>query len=268
MPLFMDRHDLPGVSAEDIAAAHAKDVEVQEAHGVKFLSYWFDEENEAAFCLARAPTAEGMEAVHRASHGLIPNKIIPVSEDAVLRFLGTVHEPADETEVTSAFRTILFTDLEGSTELANRLEPQEFLGLLGEHDVIVRRALLASGGREVKHTGDGIMAAFGDASEALNCALAIRDGFTNRNEDATTVLSVRMGLAAGEPVDRDGDLFGSTVNLASRLCAAAKPNTILVSEAVSQLGSAGGFAFTEADERVLKGFAAPVRAFELHGVEA
>jgi class 3 adenylate cyclase len=77
-----------------------------------------------------------------------------------------------------------------------------------------------------------------------------------------------MGLAAGEPVDRDGDLFGSTVNLASRLCAAAKPNTILVSEAVSQVGSAGGFAFTEADERVLKGFAAPVRAFELRGVAA
>ena len=261
----MDRHDLPGVSAADIAEAHAKDLEVQGTYGVRFLSYWFDEESSTAFCLARAPTAEGMEAVHRESHGLIPNEIIPVSEDAVLQFLGKVHDPVDESEVTSAFRTILFTDLEGSTALAERLEPQQFLGLLGEHDLIVRRALVASRGREVKHTGDGIMASFEDAANALHCALAIRAGFKGRNEHATTVLSVRIGLAAGEPVDRNGDLFGSTVNLANRLCAAAEPDTILVSDAVRRLGSATGFVFSEADRRVLKGFAAPIRVFELRG---
>jgi class 3 adenylate cyclase len=263
MPLFMDRHDLPGVSAADIAQAHAKDVAVQDAHGVRFLSYWFDEESSSAFCLARASTAEEMEAVHRESHGLIPNEIIPVSEDAVLRFLGKVHEPADASEVTSAFRTILFTDLEGSTALAERLEPQEFLRLLGEHDLIVRRALVSSRGREVKHTGDGIMAAFVEAPDALQCALAIRDGFMRRNDGAKTVLSVRIGLAAGEPVDRDGDLFGPTVNLASRLCASAEPDTILVSDAVRRLGSETGFSFIEVDRRVLKGFEAPVHAFEL-----
>src|SRR5215831_4047759 len=152
MPLFMDRHDLPGESAEDVAKAHARDLEVQQTYGVSFLSYWFDEASGSAFCLARASGAEEMETVHRESHGLVPNEIIPVSEDAVLQFLGEVRNPADESEVTSAFRTILFTDIEGSTALAEKLDSSAFMELLDEHDLIVRRALGASRGREIKHT--------------------------------------------------------------------------------------------------------------------
>jgi class 3 adenylate cyclase len=206
-----------------------------------------------------------MENVHRESHGLIPNEIIPVSEGAVLQFLGEVRNPADESEVTSASRTILFTDIEGSTALAEKLDSAAFMELLDEHDLIVRRALAASRGREIKHTGDGIMASFDEVSDALECALAIREGFRARNATSSTPLSVRIGLAAGEPVDRDGDLFGPTVNLASRLCAASDPDSVLVSEDVHELGSSRGFAFTEVDQRSLKGFADPVRAFEFHG---
>jgi class 3 adenylate cyclase len=261
----MDRHDLPGMSPEDVAKAHARDLEVQDRYGVTFLTYWHDEEHNSAFCLARAPTAEKMETVHRESHGLIPNEIIPVSEDAVLQFLGKVQDPADASSVTSAFRTILFTDLADSTALAEELGAAGYLELLGEHDLIIRRALVGSRGREIKHTGDGIMASFDEVQNALECALAVREGFSARNESAQTPLSVRVGLAAGEPVDRDGDLFGPTVNLASRLCAAADRDSVLVSDVVRELGSTGGFVFAEVDRLELKGFAAPVRAFELVG---
>ena len=167
----MDRHDLHGESAEDVARAHARDLEVQDAYGVSFLSYWFDERSGSAFCLARASGAEDMATVHRESHGLIPNEIIPVSEDSVLRFLGVVRNPADASEATSAFRTVLFTDIEGSTALAEKLGPAEFIELLSEHDRIVRQALLASRGREVKHTGDGIMASFDSVSDGLESHL-------------------------------------------------------------------------------------------------
>ena len=177
----MDRHDLPGVSAEDVARAHARDLELQDKHGVTFLSYWYDEESNSAFCLARAPAAEEMENVHRESHGLIPSEIIAVSEDAVLQFLGKVHDPPAASEVTSAFRTILFTDLVDSTALAAELESAEYLRLIDEHDLIIRRALVTSRGREVKHTGDGIMAALDDVSNALACAWEIREGFRARN---------------------------------------------------------------------------------------
>jgi len=82
---------------------------------------------------------------------------------------------------------------------------------------------------------------FDEASDALECALAMRKGFRSRNESASTPLGVRIGLAAGEPVDRDGDLFGPTVNLASRLCAASDPDSVLVSEGVQEAGSSRGW---------------------------
>jgi len=189
-----------------------------------------------------------------------------VSEDAVLRFLGSVHDPVDHTELTSPFRTIVFTDLEGSTALAERLGTSAFLELLREHDVIVRRALVAARGREVKHTGDGIMAAFDRVAGALECALAVQAGFAERSAAGTEPdCRVRIGMAAGEPVDHNDDLFGAAVNLASRLCDAADPGATLVSGEVYEGGSECGFVFAAGRTRRLKGFSRPVRAYELVG---
>jgi len=143
----MDRHDLPGATAEAVADAHVLDVRAAVKHGVQFLSYWFDADNGTAFCFAKSPGPEGMAAVHRESHGLIPGQIISVSEDNVLRFLGRISEPADETQVTSAFRTILFTDLEGSTSLLEDVGQAAYMVLLTEHDLIIRRARRLAGAR-------------------------------------------------------------------------------------------------------------------------
>ncbi len=264
MPLFMDRHDLPGLTAEDVAQAHARDLGPAVAHGVQFLSYWFDTDHGAAFCLARASTPGDVAAVHRESHGLIPNEIISVSEDNVLRFLGRIREPLDATQVTSAFRTILFTDLKDSTPLLQQLGESAYMVVLTEHDLIIRRALVAWRGREVKHTGDGIMASFDDVAQGLECALAIQERFDARAEAGESPeLRVRIGMAAGEPVDHNDDLFGSTVNLAARICQAAEAGHILVSDVVRDLGVEQAFAFREADQQMLKGFAGPTRVFEL-----
>ena len=97
---------------------------------------------------------------------------------------------------------------------------------------------MAARGREVKHTGDGIMASFDDVARALACAIAIQDGFDERNASTEgPALRVRIGMAAGEPVDRGNDLFGSTVTLASRICDAADGGQVLVSDVVHVLGS-------------------------------
>ena len=263
MPLFMDRHDIPSITAEQVAQAHLVDLAIAPKHDVQFLTYWFDPEAGAAFCLARADSPEAMAAVHAEGHGLIPNVIIPVVEDNVLRFLGRIEDPGGSVAATS-FRTILFTDLQGSTTLLNEVGQTAFMLLLSEHDLIIRRALVAAHGREVKHTGDGIMAAFDEVGAGLVCAIAIQDGFASRN-DATTerALHVRIGLAAGEPVDRGDDLFGATVNLASRICDAAQADQILVSDTVRERGLPLGFGFTDAGARQLKGFAEPTPLFEL-----
>ena len=181
------------------------------------------------------------QAVHREGHGLVPNEIIAVSEDDVFRFLGKVTDPVDHTQGARAFRTILFTDLKGSTSLLQEVGERAYMDLLDEHDLIIRRSLVAWRGREVKHTGDGIMASFEDVANALRCSLAIQDGFEARMSDgATRELRVRIGIAAGEPVDHNDDLFGSTVNLASRICDACDPGHILTSDLVHEMGTETG----------------------------
>lgn len=233
---------------------------------MKFFSYWFDTNAGGVFCFAEAPAKENLLAVHRESHGLIPNEIISVSEDNVLRFLGTVHDPVDASEVTSPFRAILFTDLEGSTQLLEEVGESAFMVLLTEHDLIIRRALVASRGREVKHTGDGILASFDEVDRALQCSLAIQDGFGKRNIAADGPdLHVRIGIAAGEPVDHNDDIYGSAVNLANRLCDAADADHILVSDVVRDMGHNQGYTFDEGHEVALKGFPDPMPVFELLG---
>jgi class 3 adenylate cyclase len=263
MPLYMDRHDLPGVTAAEVAQAHVTDISIEADYGVHFLAYWFDADHAEAFCLATASGPDAMQEVHRAGHGLVPNEIIAVSEDEVLRFLGRVADPADHGPVDSAFRTILFTDLEGSTSLLQEVGERAFMGLLAEHDTIIRRALVIARGREVKHTGDGIMASFDELAGALECSLAILAGFETRMVDPTVRgLRVRIGIAAGEPVDHNDDLFGSTVNLARRLCDAADAGHVLVSDVVRELGVERGFSFGSPRDVTLKGFGV-VPVFEL-----
>jgi len=263
VPLFMDRHDIPGITAEQVAQAHLVDLAIAPKHDVQFLTYWFDPQAGAAFCLARASSPAAMAAVHAEGHGLVPNAIIPVVEDNVLRFLGKVEDPG-EAVASTAFRTILFTDLQGSTSLLNEVGQTAFMLLLTEHDLIIRRALVAAHGREVKHTGDGIMASFDEVGRALACAIAIQDGFDERNAaTAEPTLHVRIGMAAGEPVDRGDDLFGATVNLASRITDSARADQVLVSDAVREHGAPLGFRFLDAGTRPLKGFAEPVPLFEL-----
>lgn len=263
MPLFMDRHDLPGITAAEVAQAHVTDLQIESRYAVQFLAYWFDSDHSQVFCLARAARPEDMAAVHREGHGLVPNEIIAVSEDDVFRFLGKVSDPVDHTQAANAFRTILFTDLMGSTSLLQETGERVFMDLLGEHDLIIRRSLATWRGREVKHTGDGVMASFEDVENALGCALAIQDGFRVRMSDgAARELLVRIGIAAGEPVDHNDDLFGSTVNLASRICDACEPGHILTSDLVREIGTEKGYFFGPAHDVELKGFG-PVRVVEL-----
>jgi class 3 adenylate cyclase len=264
MPLFMDRHDLPGVTAEQVAQAHLADIDMGAKFGVQFLAYWFDADQGEAFCLAKAPSGDSLTAAHEAEHGLIPNEIISVSEDNVLRLLGRMSETASDTRAVNPFRAIMFTDLQGSTSILQSVGQAAFMALLTEHDLIIRRAIVASRGREVKHTGDGIMASFDDVASALECSMTIQDGFEQRASDgAETVLRVRIGIAAGEPVDHNDDLFGSTVTLASRICDAADAGRILTSDLVCEMGSQRGFPFDAGRELVLNGFSGPILVFEL-----
>ena len=83
MPLFLDIHQhVPGLTAEAVAGAHARDLQTQSKYGVKYLKYWFDVASGKVFCLVEAPSKEAAAAVHREAHGLVADEIIEVKEGA------------------------------------------------------------------------------------------------------------------------------------------------------------------------------------------
>jgi hypothetical protein len=126
MPIFLDRHELSGLTASDIAEAHRKDLEVQERYGVRFLTYWFDATRGNGFCLIDAPDIETAMRVHDEAHGDVAKHVIEVDLSAVEAFLGRVSDPAPSApgagpEIDSAVRAILFTDIVDSTGMTARL---------------------------------------------------------------------------------------------------------------------------------------------------
>jgi class 3 adenylate cyclase len=183
----------------------------------------------------------------------------------ILEFLGVeVGSAAEEPRLDAgAFRTILFTDVEGSTPLTQRLGDAKAQDVLRTHNSIVRDSLAAHSGTEIKHTGDGIMASFPVASGALACAVAIQRALAEENANAETAVRVRIGLSAGEPVAEEGDLFGSTVQLAARVCAKADAGQIMVSNVVRELAMGKGFLFADLGDFVPKGFEDPVHVYEV-----
>ena len=174
--------------------------------------------------------------------------------------------PPAAVQESGAFRTVLFTDVEGSTALTQRLGDAKAREVLREHERIVREALKAHGGSEVKTMGDGFMASFGSATKALECAIAIQRAFAQHNESAEPIL-VRVGLNAGEPIAEDDDLFGTAVIEASRITAAAKGGEILVANVVRELAKGKDFLFADRGETSLRGFEDPVRLFEVRWQE-
>ena len=185
---------------------------------------------------------------------------------AIDEFLGEGAEPATEAPAPGGLVTILFTDIESSTSTRQRLGDARAQELLRTHNTIVRDALKTNGGAEIKHTGDGIMASFPLATGALDCAIAIQQGLAAQQAD--TPLRVYIGLNAGEPIAEDDDLFGTSVDLAKRICDHAQPGEILVSDVVRQLAAGKDFLFSDQGETVLRGFEDPVRLFELRWRES
>jgi class 3 adenylate cyclase len=270
----MDRHDNKGATAKSVADAHQKDLELQDKYGVKLMTYWFDQSRGAVFCLIDAPAKERVRQLHEEAHGSVPHKIVEVNPEAVEAFLGRIqdpapstagpHGPSGETHVDSAFRTIMFTDMKDSTAITTRLGDSEAIELFRTHNALTRDVLAQYNGREIQHTGDGFMVSFTAASQAVGCAISIQKAlFAHNDKHPDTNINVRIGICAGEPVEEDQRLFGSTVQLTSRICDKAEPDQILVAPVIRDLCLGKPFSFADKGEHALKGFDQPLRMYEV-----
>jgi class 3 adenylate cyclase len=162
--------------------------------------------------------------------------------------------------------TILITDLVGSTASRTRLGEEAADRLHRLHERLLRVAVETHGGVVVKGLGDGILAGFGAAAEAVTAAVAIQqaaDLHSRRHPDQA--LSVRVGVSAGDiTIEEDGDHVGTPVIEAARLCAAAAGGQILVADLVRALARGrGGHTFSEVGDLELKGLSEPVAALEV-----
>jgi len=188
--------------------------------------------------------------------------------EAVEAFLGPWDEAAPDVPaptIAGNLRTIIFTDLEGHTQMMQRLGDAKGREVLREHERLTREAIRASGGSEVKTMGDGFMASFGSAQRALECAVSLQESFGRPDSlVAAQGLRVRVGINAGEPIEEENDLFGASVIAAARIAAKAAGGEVLVSDVVRQPVAGKGFLFGDRGEEVLRGFDDPVRLYELN----
>ncbi len=178
---------------------------------------------------------------------------------------------ADESgrgESQAGLQIVLFTDLAGSTAMQSRLGDEGAMKVLRAHDAAVRQAIEEFNGREVKHTGDGMMTAFGSAADAVNCALTVRRDIATYNDTHEgEELLVRFGLNAGEPIAEDDDLFGLSVTLAARIGDWGEPGQVLCSRVVRDLLLGKSFEFTSVGSAELKGLDDAVPLFEVRSGE-
>ena len=269
MPMFMDVHDNMGdATEEDMAAAHERDLQIQDKYGVRFLTYWFNGPGAAGYCLVDAPTLEDLKACHKEAHGLMPHNIIGVDKPSLSAFLGDwevspTHRalvPGAGSEPDTGLRAIMFTDIEGSTGISTELGDDAAFEAVRAHDSIVRGCLAEHGGREVKHTGDGILASFTSVTGAVGASVAIQQ---RTKEDPN--LAIKIGISAGEPVTTSEDIYGAAVNLAARICAQAAGGQTLAASTVRDLSIGKGGEFTDKGSIELKGFPEPVRLYEIGG---
>ncbi len=161
--------------------------------------------------------------------------------------------------------TLVFTDIEGFSEMTERLGDAAAHRLMLAHNEIIRRELAKHEGTEVEAQGDGFLLAFPRATDALRYAIAVQQAFAAyRAEHADEPIHVRMGLNTGEPI-REGDrFFGKTVVLAARISAHARGDEILVASVVHALAEASSdFAFGDGEDVTLAGLSGRHRVYGL-----
>ncbi len=228
--------------------------------------------------LIEAPNREIIEQAHNEAHGSVPNEVLEVDPNVVDAFLGRIKDPArmdtspgkaGEIPIDPGFRAIMFTDLKDSTLMTTLHGDTKALHLLHIHNALTRNSLKAHRGREVKHTGDGIMASFAAVPDAVECAIAVQKAFAAYNKETPEApLYLRIGLSAGEPIEEHGDLFGKAVQLAARLCAHAEPGRILVDQVVLDQWQGRELPFSDLGDVTPKGFDHAVRVYKVNWTEA
>jgi len=275
MPLFLDIHnfdtDLPPL--KEIYEVHKIDLMEAMKYEAEIPKAYINYESKKAFCVIKANSREEAIKVHNKT--MLADNIIEVEPIMLDMFLGgggvnqydaaTMMSDQGEEQLDTGYRIILFTDLVGSTEMTHALGDEDAMQLLRKHNAIIRKQLMSYDGREVKHTGDGIMASFYNADKALDFAVRVQEEFFNFNKsnDSYDELEIKIGFHCGHPVEENNDLFGTSVQIASRVCDHAKANQVLLTEETKYHCKGKNYKMNHLEDANLKGVNKLIALYEV-----
>jgi AraC-like DNA-binding protein len=243
MALYMDRHNLPGLTPRDAAEAHLKDLEIQKDYGCTCITYWIDEERGNVFCLIDSPDKRTVSEMHNRAHGLIPHDIIEVDSNVVKSFLGRINDP--ETSGTNhpshrmiindpAFRYLLVAELKDRV-LFECLYGKDVSGqLLRNFNSMVQEAVQLYNGRVVENQEEFLIS-FVSATNAIDCAIHLRNSILFQNTCYNLPkVEIKTGLSSGFPVSGNNKLFGEAVAKAKRYSFISQANRICISPGIRE----------------------------------
>lgn len=235
MPLYMDRHNVPGLSSMDAAEAHLKDLEIQEDYGCRCLTYWVDEERANVFCLIHSPDRHAVSEMHNRAHGLIPHDIIEVDSNLVKAFLGRIQDPdsVNRNDASAmaiinepAFRILLVADLKDRLLFDCLYGMTKSSQLIKKFNLIVQQSVQHYSGRIVENKAE-FLASFASVTNAVDCALHLRNSIHLQNTcENLPKVEIKIGLCEGYPVSGKSNLFGDAIIRSGRLNFISKGNKI------------------------------------------
>ncbi|MBT8183908.1 MAG: DUF4242 domain-containing protein [Eudoraea sp.] len=239
MPIYMDRHIVPGIEAKHAAEAHREDLKIQDEYGCRCMTYWVDEAHGSAFCLIDAPNEEAVKQMHDRAHGLMPFEIVQVNSNVVEAFLGRISDPEGYSEMSDdlkifndpAFRIILVAHTTDTNLLKHNLGKKKAMRLVAVFNEIFRKELQLYEGREVELKGQGFVASFVSVTQAVSCAAQVQKGMHIAGE----LMNLRMGISAGMPVEKSKELFGDTINTARNLAYIGAENQIVLAPVIKEI---------------------------------
>jgi adenylate cyclase len=173
------------------------------------------------------------------------------------------NKPKPKEEQTGPI-TVMFTDIVGSTAMTRNLGDAGAQKVVRAHNRIVREALSAHAGKEVKHTGDGIMASFNGTSDGVDAAIQMQRETDKHNQAHPDIpLHLKIGINAGEPIAEENDLFGTMVQLSARIVDKASADEIFVSEIIRGICAGKNYNFLKRGGYQMKGFDEDIVLFEV-----
>lgn len=243
MPLFMDLHIVPGITAQGVAEAHVLDLKIQEEYQCSCMTYWIDEVNNSAFCLIEAPNANAVRELHNKAHGLLPFNIIEVNKDAVKSFLGRLYDPEipgipqEELKVFNdpAYRCMVFIEVKDPVLLKLHSSEKRSKGLLFHFYQIIKEYSDRFSGEIAQNNGAASsLICFSYSENALKCALEINNAFT---QDEKHMLGIKISINAGMPVTSSERIFGEMIDFGEILLFTSRDHNIVLATGVKDIAT-------------------------------